>query len=120
MGTQVPNQLIVHVILDIGHRVGQRATVEGVAALLADVDPDLGERGSCGFSFAMLVQFYALTDSCHGGIRFGHCVSSSGVVGDGSGNHRQVLRSKGYRRPQADGEFNRSPIELRNGQGGGE
>jgi hypothetical protein len=94
--------------------------VEGVAALLADVDPDLGERGSCGFSFAMLVQFYALTDSCHGGIRFGHCVSSSGVVGDGSGNHRQVLRSKGYRRPQADGEFNRSPIELRNGQGGGE
>ena len=102
MGTQVPNQLIVHVILDIGHRVGQRATVEWVAALLADVDPDLGEHGSCGFAFAMLVQFYALADSGHGGIRFGHCVSLSGVVGDGSGNDRQVLRSEGYRRPQAD------------------
>jgi hypothetical protein len=57
--------------------VGQGATVEGVAALRADVAPDLGEHCSCGFSFAMLVQFYALADSCHGGIRFGHCVSLS-------------------------------------------
>jgi hypothetical protein len=57
--------------------VSERATVEGVAALPADIAPDLGEHGSCGFSFTVLVQFYALADSGHGGIRFGHCVSLS-------------------------------------------
>src|SRR5665648_249573 len=72
--TQVPNLLIVHVVLDVGHRVGKRATVEGVATLPADVAPHLSEHGSCGFSIAMLVQFYALADSCHGGVWFGHYV----------------------------------------------
>jgi hypothetical protein len=74
-GTQVPDQLIAHVVLDVGHSVGERATVEGITALRSDVAPDLGEYGSCGFSFAMLAQLYAPADSGHDGIWFDHCAS---------------------------------------------
>jgi len=61
-----------HVVLHVGHRMGNAATVEGVAALAADVVPDFREQVARSVAMASLVQLDSLPDPDHDCVWLAH------------------------------------------------
>jgi hypothetical protein len=59
----VPDQLLAHVVLHVGHRMRKHAAVQGVCLLAADVLPDLREQAANGLTLASVVQLYPLADT---------------------------------------------------------
>ncbi|MFI7636022.1 hypothetical protein [Nonomuraea sp. NPDC049400] len=78
--SQIPHQLLVHVVLHVGHRVGKDAYMQRIALLTADVVPDLREQVASGFTLTLVVmQLHPLADPGHRGV----------------GGHEQLLHRRG-------------------------
>ncbi|MEV1320017.1 hypothetical protein AB0J14_28520 [Micromonospora arborensis] len=49
----IPDQLLLDVILYIGHRMREKANMQGIAALPADVIPNLPEQVACSLTLTL-------------------------------------------------------------------
>ncbi|WP_158610059.1 hypothetical protein [Micromonospora globbae] len=90
----IPDQLLVDVVLHVGHRVREDAHVQGIAPLPADLVPDLREQVPSRLALAlMVVQRHALADPDEGGVG-GHLLLLHGSTRD-DGIDRSVPRATG-------------------------